>query len=445
MYVLLLIGAVLVALALGDQHPFTPPATFARPRFQPLRPPAVPLAVRSPYLSTWLSTHNQETLNGQWPIFWTGAEVGWAGLLQVDDTTYEWLGYPSSSLPDIKSVVTESVYYTATKTVYTLSAGKVGLNVTFLTPITLDDYKRQSLPATYLSLSFWSLDNKNHSVSLYTDIDGNWLSGDANSRIHWSIGLNSRRSVGERDVISHILEKEVQGKYSEWSDKAEWGQIYWSTAMVTFLKTKFNCRMKTLHTKSPMAMMLALTSLTIIGCLTPSIRIIDLSMNEIQSLHSRNALEISRNTTHLKSNHLLKLPDLSILFTIGYIQDPILQFAAPTGVEEYLPLWKSYFTTPLEMTYFHYQDYPYAVNVSTKFDQKIEDDAYRVSKNANYSAIVTLSTRQALGGIVFAESATGQIRDGKGSKPLVFLKEISSDGNMQTVDVIFPAYGNLRR
>ena len=29
---------------------------------------------------------------------------------------------------------------------------------------------------------------------------------------------------------------------------------------------------------------------------------------------------------------------------------------------------------------------------------------------------------------------------GEGSEPLVFLKEISSDGNMQTVDVIFPAY-----
>jgi hypothetical protein len=90
--------------------------------------------------------------------------------------------------------------------------------------------------------------------------------------------------------------------------------------------------------------------------------------------------------------------------------------------------------------YFHYQDYAYARNVSMKLDRKIEDDAYRVSKNKNYSAIVALSARQALGGIVFAESASGPIRDGKGSKPLVFLKEISSDGNMQTVDVIFPAY-----
>jgi hypothetical protein len=92
------------------------------------------------------------------------------------------------------------------------------------------------------------------------------------------------------------------------------------------------------------------------------------------------------------------------------------------------------------MIYFHYQDYHHAVKVSQTLDEKIEQDAYRVSKNHNYAAIAALSTRQALGGIVFAESAPGKIVDGKGSKPLVFLKEISSDGNMQTVDVIFPAY-----
>jgi hypothetical protein len=235
MYALLVAVLVLVEIVLGDQNPLRPPTSFSRPRFQPLRPPAVPLAVRSPYLSAWLSTHAQETLNGQWPIFWTGAEVGWAGLLKVDNATYEWLGYPSSSLPNIESVVTESVHYTSTKTVYTLLAGKIGVNVTFLTPITLDDFKRQSLPASYLSLSFWSLDKKNHSVSVYADIDGNWLSGDANSRIHWSLGLNSRKRVAERDVISHIIEKEGQGRFSEWSDKAEWGQIYWSTEMVKHL------------------------------------------------------------------------------------------------------------------------------------------------------------------------------------------------------------------
>jgi Domain of unknown function (DUF4965) len=92
------------------------------------------------------------------------------------------------------------------------------------------------------------------------------------------------------------------------------------------------------------------------------------------------------------------------------------------------------------MIHHHYLDYSHAVNVSAKLDAKIEEDAYKVSNNSNYVAIVALSARQAIGGVVLAESAHGTIRNGKGSKPLIFLKEISSDGNMQTVDVIFPAY-----
>lgn len=43
--------------------------------FSPLRPPSIPLAVRSPYLTTWQQAgsdggHNGGYLAGQWPTFW---------------------------------------------------------------------------------------------------------------------------------------------------------------------------------------------------------------------------------------------------------------------------------------------------------------------------------------------------------------------------------------
>jgi hypothetical protein len=42
--------------------------------FSPARPPALPLAVKSPYLSTWLSAGsdggNGGYLAGEWPAFW---------------------------------------------------------------------------------------------------------------------------------------------------------------------------------------------------------------------------------------------------------------------------------------------------------------------------------------------------------------------------------------
>lgn len=46
----------------------------AQSTFTPARPPAIPLAVKSPYLTTWQSAGtdggNGGYLAGQWPTFW---------------------------------------------------------------------------------------------------------------------------------------------------------------------------------------------------------------------------------------------------------------------------------------------------------------------------------------------------------------------------------------
>lgn len=46
----------------------------AQSTFTPARPPALPLAVKSPYLSTWQDAGsdggNGGYLAGQWPVFW---------------------------------------------------------------------------------------------------------------------------------------------------------------------------------------------------------------------------------------------------------------------------------------------------------------------------------------------------------------------------------------
>jgi hypothetical protein len=47
----------------------------------------------------------------------------------------------------------------------------------------------------------------------------------------------------------------------------------------------------------------------------------------------------------------------------------------------------------------------------------------------NYASLTSLAARQAFGSLEFVNTPT---------EPLVFMKEISSDGNVNTVDVIFP-------
>jgi hypothetical protein len=96
-----------------------------------------------------------------------GQITGWAGLIRVDGTTYTWLGAPSGP-----ATVTQTAFeYTSTRSTFILAAGSaVELNVTFLSPVTPDDLKRQSLTFSYLDVSVQSLDGNDHSVQLYADI-----------------------------------------------------------------------------------------------------------------------------------------------------------------------------------------------------------------------------------------------------------------------------------
>lgn len=81
------------------------------------------------------------------------------------------------------------------------------------------------------------------------------------------------------------------------------------------------------------------------------------------------------------------------------------------------------------MSFFH-NDYAIAAGLATDFDNKVASDS-GAAGGQEYTTMTTLATRQAFGALQLA---------GTPEEPLIFLKEISSNGNTQTVDVIFPAH-----
>jgi len=101
--------------------------------FDPIRPEAVLLAVRSPYLSTWLDTSN---LPGTWPSFWTGRTTAMAGIAMIDGTSYVFLG--NTSLPDsppFPIMRQTGLETTSTRSTFTLEQAGVRLVVQFLSPV----------------------------------------------------------------------------------------------------------------------------------------------------------------------------------------------------------------------------------------------------------------------------------------------------------------------
>lgn len=66
------IGAALAVVA-GAQNPYTSAKDangHTLPSYTPVRPPAIPLAVRSPYTNAWSSTVDNGTLNTNGVILW---------------------------------------------------------------------------------------------------------------------------------------------------------------------------------------------------------------------------------------------------------------------------------------------------------------------------------------------------------------------------------------
>lgn len=89
------------------------------------------------------------------------------GFIRVDGTPYAWLG----AAPGADLVEQTEFSYTSTRSTFVLTAGgKVELNVTFLSPVTANDLKRQSIPFSYLDVGVHSLDGASHDVELYADV-----------------------------------------------------------------------------------------------------------------------------------------------------------------------------------------------------------------------------------------------------------------------------------
>ena len=120
----------------------------------------------------------------------------------------------------------------------------------------------------------------------------------------------------------------------------------------------------------------------------------------------------------------------SVMFTIAHTQDPMVQFASARGLTFMRPLWASWFHSVESLLSFHYLDFHNAANLASNYSTQLAKDAYE-SGSEDYVDIAALTARQVIGATSFS---------GTPDDPLLFIKEISSNGNFQTIDVIFPAF-----
>jgi len=121
----------------------------------------------------------------------------------------------------------------------------------------------------------------------------------------------------------------------------------------------------------------------------------------------------------------------SALFTVGLSQDQVVKYLGadpePIALDG---LWKSAYKTPVESLVAFHHEYADADKAASALDAKISADSVAAG-GANYEIITTLAVRQSFGALQVARGPR---------QAYIFLKEISSNGDSQTVDVIFPAH-----
>lgn len=414
--------------------------------------------------------------------FWTGAPIGWEGIITVDGKNIEYLGTSSQTLSNLSSAIQTHLTYDSQWSNFTFTAGPVQLNASFLSPVLPQDLCRTSVPLSYLHISFEATDGKEHDVKLYSDVDGYWLDGTGKPVLRWGLSptcAHSNRSTSNGDVCSWIVGRDVPILFGENEDFPQWGNFSYSSA----LGSAANFSVGSGYSNDVRDHFLKTSSL-------PNTQ--DSSFRSASFRTPVFAFAHDFNSTR----------EGEALYTVGNIQLPAVRYLSSGGLADLDPWWTTCFNwnETYRMIDFHYADFPtasaraasfetqlrqdvesyykdnFALNQSTHqsslFTRKIYSwqksrDQYGqqylfdpasgygfltpknftgiavpdVSEAHNYYAIVALSARQMMGAYTLTVPPASAVKSSalNQSEPIMFQKEISSNGNVNTIDVLYPA------
>ncbi|CAK7210544.1 hypothetical protein SCUCBS95973_000818 [Sporothrix curviconia] len=530
----------------------------ALPEYSPARPPSVPLAVRSPYLSAWLTTAGNTTLNSGSATFWSGIPLGWDGLVAVDNMTYEYLGTGAQSLQRITGLVEparpQSVRYDMHYSNFTFLAGPVEIKASFFSPVTPRDVCRTSIPMSYLTTTVRVLDNQTHAIRMYSDVNDAWIRHQRASPLLWDLtqdvntapiggggaGIStqpgnsttkgtksqapySNSSTQATAPYTWTLQQSIAYPLSEDSDMAQWGNFTFSTAALDGARVSY-------ANGDPVA-----------------VRYEFVTQRTLPSLQQRNYASFAgRESVFAFAHdfgHVRGGKTVSTRYTVGSIQTPAARYLYYGGVAQLRPWWQQcYGGDTASLVRFHWHDFETVSRLAAEMTDELKSDikayyeedgghahkanktgksagsadpakaffpnsamptsmsttttttitatttttstttpslsgaaptstnaahgAYIFDPNTAYGflsardnttgvgvpgvaeaeslyAIVALSARQVMGAYIYAIPPPSPLSSSPSTstpeEPLMFQKEISSDGNLNSIDVIYPA------
>ncbi|MBJ6363015.1 glutaminase domain-containing protein [Paenibacillus sp. GCM10012307] len=129
-----------------------------------LRAPAVPLITIDPYFSVWSMA---DKLNESDTMHWTGKPHRLIGTATIDGQQYFFMG----DAPNLLKMEQTKLDITALSSSYRFECEEIQLDLTFTTPLLMDDLKLMSRPVSYIHAKVSSRDEKNHHVTITITVD----------------------------------------------------------------------------------------------------------------------------------------------------------------------------------------------------------------------------------------------------------------------------------
>ena len=312
-------------------------------------------------------------------------------MARVNGTAYSLLGVPSPPSGILTASLT-SAEYTSTHTYFNLMAGTASIILDFFSPVSVSNYLRQSLPFSYLTISV--LNNASNAIQIYGDIDETWT-GQTGSTVS-KLTTSGSTSIFLLSVAGAYL-------YSENNDQALWGDVIFASR--------------------PSA--------------SSTVSVQSGGSGDVRSQFAVNGSLTNSEQEYVIGDVTAIAQDLgdvlagSVIFAIGYAREAAINYLDQPRTCFYRATYSDTVTAVSAFL----DDFEEAQIESFSVDSELRSRSIR-SAGTNYSDIVTLSVRQTYGGLdVTIPSDTLNTGD-----VLVFVKEISSNGNVNTVDVIFPAF-----
>jgi len=357
----------------------------------PFRPPAVPLITNDPYLSIWSEADH---LTDDVTRHWTRHPHPMVSMIRIDGKPYRLMGSDPAGVDAFPQV---GVRVSPTHSIYDFDDSHVHVTLSFMSPSLPNDLDALSLPLSYITWEVKSVDGKPHAVSIYDSTSSLVAVNKPDQPVEW--GRETMGGLTALKVGTH--EQPVLATPGD-NTRIDWGYAYVAGP--------------TEQSKAAIGADEALTK----------------SFIDTGTLPAADDTRMPRPATDAQ-------PVLAFVFDLGNVAaEPVSRHLIVAYDEiwsiKYFrkklpPYWRRNGATPATMLPSAERDYPSLTQRCEAFDRELMEDMTKVG-GARYAQIAALAYRECFAGCGLAADANKQ--------PLLLTKENTSNGDIATVDVIFP-------